>query len=868
MNFFKSVCIFIFLCLASVVSNAAYVPSSSLTTSQISTISSSLTNTYALKSFGAYGDAQFANGVLASNGITTVCVTQGHFVSSDAGSYIGLFGNGTNRTTWWTTIAAVNNNTQIVLSAAAPISYNYQYPDPGIKPFTLGTYCVYGAHDDSGPIQAWLNQVTNGGGIFDPGVGNYLILNPPQLTNQNNAQIIIPVPGWNMASSNSWQNVAPVMHLVGPEAQTGWGDAYNFYTGWFKPAPHSTFFISNLQGLNWTGTNLVGASVFDFRGYNPGNAFVSAQGYGAYAWPNNNVQPDFENFNLLCGYDANCVGLNFMGTVEIKAKNLYIYGGNFGGEHEPAPLGTNGWAIITPLNYNGVGGDLRNCGFQGFMHGMDAGVVKGDYLSFSSCSNAITINFMPPGCPQKLSNLQFYACPIWADISGNGISGGSGGSQLIMDVIFYASQNTPNSVPQWETNVCGVYDPSNYSSTLGGSLTYYTTGQGSVPTNVLASGSNFKVIKLNTQSGGFEDGRSYTLDSTLSFNNTNDLYLYQGNSGWANRNMLTLHDNNINGSIQSDIFHFGVRPRGVSTDLDPWLEIDSQGTGQGNWGIESLGSGANNAGALDIMNYSGDNVLGLRINEVQLASGEQLNWLSASLIANGTTRNSGIGLHTAGSLGGLEFNNGTNSSASNGALSPITASSLSFNATNDLYLYQGNSGWANRNMMSIWNNNINNASSQNIFQFGVKPRGNNTTLDPFIEIDSQGTGQGNWGIESLGSTVANSGTLDILNYSGDNVLGLNINEVQLASGEQLNWFSSSVIASGATRGAGIGLRSTGVLEVNNGTNGIAKQLVAQFTSTNNFIGISATVPVWTNTTDTHGFYLQITNGIIVGTPAF
>lgn len=40
-----------------------------------------------------------------------------------------------------------------------------------------------------------------------------------------------------------------------------------------------------------------------------------------------------------------------------------------------------------------------------------------------------------------------------------------------------------------------------------------------------------------------------------------------------------------------------------------------------------------------------------------------------------------------------------------------------------------------------------------------------------------------------------------------------------------------------------------------------------FTTTNG-VGLTATIPVWTNTLATHGYYIQVTNGIIVGYPVF
>src|SRR5882724_11460770 len=138
------------------------------TTNFVNSVTANMvTNTYNLKAFGAYGDATFVNGVLASSNTPIVTVTLGKFTAGDMGKIIGIFGGGKNRTTFWTGISNVTSSTSIVLSNAVFMSYNatnIDFPDNNVANFSQaganGYMAVYGAHDDSGAIQSWVNQVT------------------------------------------------------------------------------------------------------------------------------------------------------------------------------------------------------------------------------------------------------------------------------------------------------------------------------------------------------------------------------------------------------------------------------------------------------------------------------------------------------------------------------------------------------------------------------------------------------------------------------------------------------------------------------------------------------------------------------------
>lgn len=458
----------------SIKSNTIFIPSNSPSAS----VANHLTREYNLKDYGAFGDAKFAAGAMAMTNTTAMTVTYGKFTSDDVGSYIGVYGADTNRRTFWTTIASVNSGNQIVLADTPRMAFDC--PMSGnVLTFDKGTYVVYGKHDDSAAIQTWLNQYTNGGGDFYAPHGIYLVMNPPQNTNQNNAQII--VPNWTryQNNTNQWYNAPPILNMYGDAA---YAPGYASSAGLFNPPQNSTWFVSNLQGNNWTGTNLFGASFIDFRDYD----FPSGHFYGhnnRYYWPSSLVHPIFENVNIMMGYDCNAVALNLIGAYESEANRLNVAGGILYPSYCPPPLGTNGWGIVMPGNYNGAGGDFRNVTIYNFMNGLDMGIIKGDYITFFACSNALTSQFSGGATEARINNIQFVDCPIWYIASGLNFDGTGGspayGTKPILNVLDYQGTVNQIGVPDWQTNIFAIYDPSNQS--LGG-VVYYPPGSGTAAT--------------------------------------------------------------------------------------------------------------------------------------------------------------------------------------------------------------------------------------------------------------------------------------------------------------------------------------------------------------------------------------------------
>ena len=434
----------------------------SLNPAQSNILSSAVTNTYNVKSFGAYGDAQWANGVYALSNSTTVNVLYGRFVAGDVGSYIGINGAGTNRQMFWTTIASVTAPNQITISSPVVISYNLALSGH-IAACPQGYSCVYGHHDDTAAIQAWLNQITNSAGDFYAPAGNYLILGAPQLTNQNNSQLIVPVPGWNNSMTNMARNEIPVLHMTGANNSALWFIDPN---GWFNPPPNTTFFISNLQGNNWTGTNLFGASVIDCRGYNFGNAVGNYTGLRGFVWPLNDVQLNIQNMNFFVGYDANCVVLNLFGAGESKIYNTTVVGGAMNAQVTPIPAGTNGWGIVMPSTYSGAAGEVKDIQIWGFYNDLDLGLIRGDYLTLADSLNGFTSCFSGSATKQIMHNVQFSDVQCWMAGSGRGYFDGAGdawgnGVQPQIDVLDWQTFATGGVYPDWLTNIYSVYDPSN-----------------------------------------------------------------------------------------------------------------------------------------------------------------------------------------------------------------------------------------------------------------------------------------------------------------------------------------------------------------------------------------------------------------------
>ena len=439
------------------------------------------TNTYNLNQFGAKGDAKFTDGVLAISNSTAVTVTYGNFNAGDIGSYIGISGGGTNRQMWWTGISNVVDATHIVLSNSVYYSYNQTNADTNVIGFGNGFWAIYGKYDDSSAIQSWINQVTNAvnGIAIDllAPAGNYLILTNAQLPNQNYAQIIVPVPGKYASAANDFHNSEPVMYLRGVQGSVRWG-VNNI--GLYHPNG-GTVFISNLENNPLANaTNIIGASVFDFRAYNSGAA--SATIYSSYAnrngvrynFPDNPIHPRWTDISLVMSFDSGCVGLNFLGASETELSHISVLGGAFDPSQEPRPTGTNGFGIIMPGNFNGSGSPCDNLFVEGCYNGIDLGLMSyGNYITLSGCYNGFTTSFSATSS-QIIDNVQIISTPAFVVGSGRGIYGGSGSgafsSHIFLNLNNYQITTLGQNVPAWQTNVFDVYDPSNQFS--DGAISY------------------------------------------------------------------------------------------------------------------------------------------------------------------------------------------------------------------------------------------------------------------------------------------------------------------------------------------------------------------------------------------------------------
>ncbi|MDR3414053.1 MAG: hypothetical protein P4L87_24345, partial [Formivibrio sp.] len=423
-----------------------------------------VTNNYNLKAYGAYGDAHYANGALAVSNSTTVTVTGANFTGAEVGWFIDFKGAAINRRDYWTTITAVNGPNSINIATAVPVSYNLALP--GTVAAMSGGYDIrYGQHDDSAAIQAWCSQNTNGGGRFEAPPGLYLMLCPP--TN-GNAQINIPI------CLNGTNNTCPIMELFG---HLGSKPGVINTLSRSDYDSKTTVFLSNLGTTANLGgwSNGMPSSVFDFRpptiptGMQLGTITMIPSG-GIVT--NQTVYPYWHDFVLETSVDPSCIALNFIGAQETSFNNLIV--GYFIGPDLFQPMcNTNGWAVVMPCNYSGAAGECKNSMFTGFYNGLDMGLIRGDYLTFDYCSNALTALYTGAAAQQVLHNLQFTCCPIWVYGSGNPAyySGGGAPAGAVcpqIDVLDYQGTITGNQVPDWTTNSSyAVYDPQNKLCTGG-----------------------------------------------------------------------------------------------------------------------------------------------------------------------------------------------------------------------------------------------------------------------------------------------------------------------------------------------------------------------------------------------------------------
>ena len=299
------------------VSNAVYATTAGSASNLIGTLPASqlpavvVTNTYNLKSFGAYGDAAYSWGAMALSNSTTMTVVGGYFTSADTNKFIDIKGADVNRRDWWTTITAVNSPNNITVASAVPVSYNFALPG-GVAAMSSGYPIVYGAHDDSMAIQSWVNQVTNGGGKFYAPPGIYLVLNPP--TNVVNSQIMVPI------SPKVAGNEVTYFEMYG---SLGSAPGYASSSPRVDLDPNTTVFVPNIGTSSNPGQWLQGmpSSFISFQtvgSLNPygvalGKVLLPASGYYI---TNTLTWPVLHDFIIQSSWDPSAIILNELGAQE------------------------------------------------------------------------------------------------------------------------------------------------------------------------------------------------------------------------------------------------------------------------------------------------------------------------------------------------------------------------------------------------------------------------------------------------------------------------------------------------------------------------------------------------------------------------
>jgi hypothetical protein len=436
---------------------------------QLSVSATVVTNTYNLRSFGAHGDATNAWGAMAVSNSTTFNVTSGNFTSADVGKFIGIKGADVDRRDWWTVITNVYSPTSIAVSNAVPVSYNLPLPG-NISAMSSGYDLVYGAHDDSMAIQAWVNQVTNGGGKFYAPPGIYLVLNPP--TNAVNSQIMVPI------SPLVAGNEVTYFEMFG-----SLGSAPGFCSGTPRVDldPNTTVFVPNIGTSANPGQWAQGmpSSFLEFR--TVGSLTPYGVSLGKVALPasgcfitNTLTWPVLHDFAVQGTFDPSAIMIDELGAQEGRGPKNVIVGTWYLNSYCPLPSNTNGFGFVGPCVYSGQAGDCRDLFVAGCYTGIDPGCTRMDYPVLYCCNHGIASMFTG-GAPQvnHISEAQFTDCPIWVYGSGdsNFYSAAGNASSLFnpqLSVLMYAQNSVGESNPNWTTNPpYAIYDPSNRLNTAG-----------------------------------------------------------------------------------------------------------------------------------------------------------------------------------------------------------------------------------------------------------------------------------------------------------------------------------------------------------------------------------------------------------------
>lgn len=428
-----------------------------------------VTNTYDLRSYGAYGDAVNGWGAMAVSNSTTFTVTSGNFSSADVGKFINIKGADINRRDWWTTITAVNSATSITVASAVPVSYNLTLPGK-VEAMSSGYSIIYGAHDDSMAMQSWVNQITNGGGKFYAPPGVYLILNPP--TNSVNSQIVVPSSYWFTA------NDVTLFEMYGSLASQP-GFVNN--TPRIDLGPNTTIFVTSLgtsanpgqwlQGMPSSFLSFQSATSSGQNGVTGARVQLTASGFYI---TNTLTWPQLHDFVVQGSYDPSAIMINELGAQEGRGPKNVVIGTFWLASFCPLPLNTNGFGFVGPCNYSGQAGDARDLFVSGFYTGIDPGCTRLDYPIVICCKHAIAAMFTGGG-PQvnHINEAQLIDCAVWLYGSGDTNFYSATGSASTtfnprMDVIAFANNSAGEQNPDWQTNnPFAIYDPSNLINHVG-----------------------------------------------------------------------------------------------------------------------------------------------------------------------------------------------------------------------------------------------------------------------------------------------------------------------------------------------------------------------------------------------------------------
>jgi len=389
------------------------------------------TNVYNVLAFGAIGHGHFVSDVFVTN--LFLYSPNGYFSNYDVGDRIGICAAQTNAMTFFTSISNVFSPTFIGLSNAAPVG------------ITNGYYCVYGTNDDTPGIQAAINACTNSGGgkvYIPPGV--YLLEGAFQLTNQNNAQIIIPFIN---ALSGPYYNNSATIEIYGNHPYRLWG---RNGTGYLNPSPEQTVLVPMVIGNDNTSTNGIGSSVFDCRPYNVANVATTSSGHNTWIWPVNDVCVKYHDIAIVSSYDPHLAAINNMGAVDGSGmNNVEIIGGSVSGNAFSTykPVSTNSYGYICPGNTQGTFGESHYDVISGFYSGIEVGCFDGTEITVNECLSAYDVFLsIPPYFGSHVANIS--DCPNI--LTGTRGSAGSGGDY---DIQLAQLQATTTGSSGWWTNV-------------------------------------------------------------------------------------------------------------------------------------------------------------------------------------------------------------------------------------------------------------------------------------------------------------------------------------------------------------------------------------------------------------------------------